>query len=217
MAMIDSVVSTLSLGHDHRFFPSTNPVAHIVGTNSGKAGDEASLDAEIITTTGRGIETTYVYIDGGTSNPFANWLIWAAKASDAELPKVHSLSVGAPEGAVGDVIIQRMNTEMAALGVRGVSIVFASGDSGYQPEQKFGAASPYVTSVGGVYNGEMRQSGLQADSLTTGGFAASKHNTAQPWQAAAIASYTKIGGAKKGGGVRGGGLSKWRRGVEGGR
>jgi len=72
-----------------------------------------------------------------------------------------------------------------------VSIVFASGDSGYQPEQKFGAASPYVTSVGGVYNGEMRQSGLQADSLTTGGFAASKHNTAQPWQAAAIASYTK--------------------------
>jgi subtilase family serine protease len=33
---------------------------------------------------------------------------------------------------VGDAIISRMNTEMAALGLRGVSVVFASGDSGYQ-------------------------------------------------------------------------------------
>ena len=47
--------------------------------------------------------------------------------------QVHSLSVGAPEGAVGDAIIGRMNTEMAALTARGVTIVFASGDSGYQP------------------------------------------------------------------------------------
>jgi hypothetical protein len=123
-----------------------------------------------------------------------------------------------------------MNTEMAALGLRGVSVVFASGDSGYQVgradhqgaasasaaaavwcaffraakraeasadavhhtvhttrlvvgarcpdmpqparsmarrggaqvQQKFGAASPFVTAVGGVYNGELRDSALQA-------------------------------------------------------
>ena len=70
------------------------------------------------------------------------------------LPQVHSLSLGAPEDEVGDDIIKRMNTEMAALGVRGVSVVFASGDSGYGKYQKYGAASPYVTSVGGIYNGK---------------------------------------------------------------
>ena len=52
-------------------------------------------------------------------------------------------------------------------GVRGVSIVFASGDSGYQPVQKFGAASPYVTAVGGVYNGELRDEELQASPTYT--------------------------------------------------
>ena len=78
--------------------------------------------------------------------------MWAAAASDAELPKVHSLSLGAAENEVGDDLIGRMNTEMAALGehtythtqahssahtqhtyahagARGVSVVFASGDS----------------------------------------------------------------------------------------
>merc|ERR1712232_1192487 len=50
-------------------------------------------------------------------------------------------------------------------------------------------ASPYVTSVGGIFNGEMRDSFLQADSLTTGGFAASKVNKAGKWQSEAIASY----------------------------
>ena len=73
------------------------------------------------------------------------------------LPQVHSLSLGAPEDEVGDDIIKRMNTEMAALGVRGVSVVFASGDSGYGKYQKYGAASPYVTSVGGIYNGRLKR------------------------------------------------------------
>jgi len=170
-------------------------VAHLVGTN-GKVGDEASLDSQYIMATGEGVPTTYVYLDGAAENPFTNWLVWASKEPDATLPKVHSLSVGAPEGAVGDGIIKRMNTEMAALGVRGVSIVFASGDSGYQPQQKYGAASPFVTSVGGIYNGEMRDSALQADSLSTGGFASSSLNKAGTWQKAAIASYMKTTGTR---------------------
>merc|ERR1712216_776073 len=140
--------------------------SHIAGDNSGKAGDEASLDGQYITTTGRGVDTTFVYLDGKMDNPFTNWLVWAAKATDENLPKVHSLSLGAPENEVGDDLIDRMNTEMAALGVRGVSVIFASGDSGYQPQQKFGAASPFVTAVGGIYNGEMRQDALQVDELS---------------------------------------------------
>ena len=81
------------------------------------------------------------------------------------LPKVHSLSLGAPENEVGEDIIKRMNTEMAALGVRGVSVIFASGDSGYQPYQKYGAASPYVTSVGGIYNGTSKRYVIETEDV----------------------------------------------------
>ena len=172
------------------------PVAHVVGQNTGSAGHEASLDAQWLIGTGAGVETTYVYLDGKADNPFTDWLVWAAGAPDATLPKVHSLSVGAPEDAVGDAIIARMNTEMAALGARGVSVVFASGDSGWQPQMKFGAASPYVTAVGGIYNGEMRSGALQGDSLSTGGFAASARNKAAAWQKGAIASYMATHGRR---------------------
>eukprot|EP00933_Yihiella_yeosuensis_P082529 TRINITY_DN96440_c0_g1_i1.p1 TRINITY_DN96440_c0_g1~~TRINITY_DN96440_c0_g1_i1.p1 ORF type:complete len:506 (+),score=139.43 TRINITY_DN96440_c0_g1_i1:67-1584(+) len=160
-----------------------------IGQNDGEAGDECSLDLEYIMTTGRGVPTTWVYLDGSAANPFANWLVWSAKTPDKHMPKVHSLSVGAGESDVGDVIIKRMNTEMAALTARGVTIVFASGDSGYGAEMKYGAASPYVLSVGGVFNGDIGEQKLQADSITTGGFAASKLNKAGKWQAAAINHY----------------------------
>ena len=167
-----------------------------VGPNDGKAGDEASLDVQYIMATGQGVETTYVYLDGNAANPFTNWLVWAGNATDAELPKVHSLSVGAPENAVGAQIMDRMNTEMAALGARGVTIVFASGDNGYQKEMNYGAASPYVLSVGGIYNGELRNSVLQVDSLSSGGFAASPLNKAQPWQNASIYSFLSTHGLR---------------------
>lgn len=171
-------------------------VIHTVAGNPGTAGDEASLDLEYIMATGSLIPTTYVYLDGKMENPFSNWLVWAANASDAELPKVHSLSLGAGEDQVGEDLMKRMNVEMAALGARGVTILFASGDSGYQPEQKFGAASPYVTAVGGVFNGLMRCDDLQADEISTGGFAASPQNKAGSWQAAAIAAYMKTSGQR---------------------
>ena len=56
----------------------------------------------------------------------------------------------------------RMNSELAALGARGVSVIFASGDSGYVVEQKYPSSSPYVTSTGGVFNGELGDDVLQA-------------------------------------------------------
>ena len=171
-------------------------VADIVGKNTGPAGLEASLDGEYIITTGQGAETTFVWLDNSMSNPFDNWLIWAANTTDEKLPKVHSLSLGASEEAVGDALMKRMNTEMAALGARGVSIVFASGDSQYEVQQKYGAASPFVTSVGGIWNGEMRDDELQADSITTGGFAASPVNKAGDWQKAAIASFLATKGER---------------------
>ena len=57
------------------------------------------------------------------------------------------------------------------------------------PAQKYPSSSPYVTSVGGVYNGNLGSEKLQVDSISTGGFSSLGANAAQPWQAAAVHNY----------------------------
>jgi len=106
-------------------------------------------------------------------------LTWSSNTTD--IPFVHSLSVGGDESEFardngGDIAITRMNNEMAALGVRGVSILFASGDSGYGAVLKYGASSPFVTAVGGVFNGDLGDDVLQADYISTGGVSSMKPN-----------------------------------------
>ena len=137
-------------------------------------GIEGSTDVEYITTTGNMVPTYWVYLNATDPNPFTTWLTWSANVSDAELPLVHSLSVGVPENAfetLGASAIPRMNNEMAALGVRGASIFFASGDSGYPGQyQSYPASSPYVTAVGGVWNGDLGMSPLSVDPISSGGF-----------------------------------------------
>ena len=163
-----------------------------VGTNTGEAGDEASLDVQYISATGQGVPLTWVYINGHTANPFTNWIVWASNTSS--IPWVHSLSVGEPEDEFqsdngGAQAVIRMNSEMMALGARGISIIFASGDSGYQPAQKYGSSSSYVTSVGGVFNGDLGDEPLQVDYQTTGGFSSLNANPIQPWQEDAVKSW----------------------------
>jgi len=63
----------------------------------------------------------------------------------------------AVENEAGEGLASRMNEEIQAFGTRGIGVLFASGDSGYQPHQKYGSSSPFVTSVGGVYMGDIRR------------------------------------------------------------
>ena len=58
----------------------------------------------------------------------------------------------------------------------------------YVPEQKFGAASPYVTAVGGVYMGEIFEEPLQVDPISTGGFSSLSENAIQDYQKDAVTS-----------------------------
>ena len=82
----------------------------------------------------------------------------------------------------------------SALGARGVSLLFASGDSGYTSDQKYPASSPYVTSVGGVTLGAIFQlDHISVDGETTGGFSSLDAN-AMPsgkanYQAEAVRHY----------------------------
>jgi tripeptidyl-peptidase-1 len=164
-------------------------IAKDIGLNVG-AGDEAALDTQYIIAAGQKVPTWWVWLDGHARNPFDNWLVWAS--NNTGIPFVHSLSVGVPENEFetdNPGGIERMNQEMMALGARGISIIFASGDSGYQINQKYGSSSPYVTSVGGVWNGDLGMDPLEVDPLTTGGFSAMPGNPTQPWQTDAIASF----------------------------
>jgi tripeptidyl-peptidase-1 len=172
-----------------------------VGDNSGSAGDEASLDVQYISATGQGIPLTKVFINGHSADPFSDWMTWVSNTT--AVPYVHSLSVGEPEGEYasdngGVKIIMRMNSELAALGARGVSVIFASGDSGYVVEQKYPSSSPYVTSTGGVFNGELGDDVLQVDDIATGGFSSLDVNLIQPWQIKAVAAWEQTKGARPG-------------------
>lgn len=168
-------------------------VVKTIGVNTGVAGDEATLDIQFIITTGQLVPTWWVYIDGHVANPFDSWLTWASNTT--QIPYVHSLSVGEPEADIardngGEVFIARMNNEMMALGARGVSLVFASGDSGFTEIQKYPASSPYVTSVGGVTWGAVfKGPRIAVDEETTGGFSSMTSNTAQDWQKAAVSNF----------------------------
>jgi len=109
------------------------------GTNTQQAQTEASLDVQYIIAAGSLVPTWWVYLDGHAKQPFDNWLVLMSNSS--VIPLVHSLSVGEPEDAFasdngGPQAITRMNNEMMALGARGASILFASGDSGYQKKPK---------------------------------------------------------------------------------
>jgi tripeptidyl-peptidase I len=187
--------------YDLKYCPST---ITNVGKYINEAGDEATLDVQYSTATGQNVPLTWVYINGHSANPFSNWITWASNTSTyndngGSLPFVHSLSVGEPEDEFasdngGEAAVDRMNNEMAAIGTRGVSIIFASGDSGYQVAQKYPSSSPYVTSVGGVFNGELGMDPLQVDDETTGGFSSLSANLIGKWQVDAVNAWTKTKG-----------------------
>eukprot|EP01027_Heterolobosea_sp_BB2_P012661 GEZU01018326.1.p1 GENE.GEZU01018326.1~~GEZU01018326.1.p1 ORF type:complete len:279 (+),score=83.56 GEZU01018326.1:1047-1883(+) len=81
---------------------------------------------------------------------------WVTELSDTEgIPWVHSVSYGSQgESSVSDDYKTRMDAEFMKLGARGVSIIFASGDSGCgciscsKFHAAYPATSPHVTSVG---------------------------------------------------------------------
>src|SRR5690242_17817970 len=75
-----------------------------------------------------------------------------------EAPFVHSISYADDEESLTTDYMQRVNTEFMKAGVRGISLLFSSGDNGvfgggsfdwshFYPG--FPPSSPYVTAVGG--------------------------------------------------------------------
>lgn len=150
---------------DYVDFAPFRPVDKIVGVNVGaKPGVEASLDIQYIMGVAPNI-TTWFYVM--TNFNFWNDLItWSYKlGNESTIPWVHSISYGSQGNYPPDGYQDRLDVEFQKLGVRGVSIIFASGDGGAgcgkgaeDPKfskdcdctffPSFPATCPHITSVG---------------------------------------------------------------------
>lgn len=173
----------------------------------GLPGTESMLDIETITGVAGNVSSEFWGFAGRSSDnpnnePFLKWLQQVGSTSDAEVPKIFSTSYGENEGSWSMAAAQRLNVEFQKAGARGISLLFASGDSGpnCNAQGKFvpqgPASSPWVTAVGGTGPGKTwPEPGAQAETaagLSSGGF--SNYWPMPEWQKDAVAKYLKQDG-----------------------
>jgi len=173
------------------------------GPNNWGAGLESSLDIEYIMSTGEHVPTLFWSNADPPKNadPFLKW-ITTLNARSAP-PLVVSVSYGEDEKGLSVSYLQRCELEFQKAGVRGVSILFASGDSGvggsdfgcskFVPD--FPASSPSITSVGGTEMSGVIENGKEiCNGLSGGGFS---NVYPQPsYQQSAVQGYIKSMGSK---------------------
>uniref|UniRef100_A0A672RCX6 Tripeptidyl-peptidase 1 n=1 Tax=Sinocyclocheilus grahami TaxID=75366 RepID=A0A672RCX6_SINGR len=182
-------------------FTHMSAVERVVGTQGGgKAGIEASLDVEYIMSSGANI-STWVFTNPGrheSQEPFLQWMVLLSNMS--AVPWVHTISYGDDEDSLSDAYMNRINTEFMKGGLRGISMLFASGDSGagcrhltkerntFRPS--FPASSPYVTTVGGTsFKNSFKLTYEVTDYISGGGFS---NVFAMPdYQVGAVQAYLK--------------------------
>ncbi|KZV80791.1 subtilisin-like protein [Exidia glandulosa HHB12029] len=142
---------------------------------SGSAGVEANLDLQYTIGLATGVPTTFITVGNQGRNGFLD-TITQLLASDSP-PQVLTTSYGQSEDDVAPQDAEAMCNAYMQLGARGVSILFASGDSGvgdsndeckrdgkFQPT--FPAGCPFLTAVGST-DGIAPERGA---SFSSGGF-----------------------------------------------
>jgi len=170
-------------------------VAVNVGDNKESAGVESELDVEFIKGVAPEIPLTVVY------NAGYSLLDWASQITNLEnSPLVHSVSYGNDEVQQSSTqYMYTSNTAFMKAGVRGLSILFASGDQGvcgrsgcglfthsvFHPD--FPAASPYITAVGGT---DFAGTGIGDETAWKSGGGGFSNTFGQPdYQKEAVAAY----------------------------
>ncbi|KAK3386632.1 peptidase S8/S53 domain-containing protein [Podospora didyma] len=136
----------------------------------------------------------------GSNEPYLEWLTYMLAQPDSALPQTVSTSYGEEEQSIPREYALKTCNMFMQLGARGVSVIFASGDSGpgnscvrntnnatfFEPT--FPAGCPWVTSVGATVGTNPER----AVSFSSGGF--SLFHAQPKWQTTAVAPYlAKIG------------------------
>ena len=159
-----------------RGFTHLADVSKVVGPDTGRSGIEASLDVQYIMSLGANITTWFWSTDGRheTQEPFLEWIV--AVGNTSNVPFVFSVSYGDNEDSLSTDYMNRINVEFMKAGVRGITILFASGDNGAGCKKKkfrpnFPCSSPYVTAVGGTaFNNPFGIGGEYGYEISGGGF-----------------------------------------------
>eukprot|EP01102_Stenamoeba_stenopodia_P022622 TRINITY_DN950_c0_g2_i1.p1 TRINITY_DN950_c0_g2~~TRINITY_DN950_c0_g2_i1.p1 ORF type:complete len:586 (+),score=157.86 TRINITY_DN950_c0_g2_i1:55-1758(+) len=133
----------------------------VIGPDNGQPGIEASLDIEYIMSIGAKIPTQFWsnQFNNPNEDPFLDWMYLLNNATNP--PLVNSISYGDNEEDVSRAYAHACNAQFQKAALRGLSILFAAGDSGvggasfgckkFVPD--FPAVSPYITVVGGTQLG----------------------------------------------------------------
>ena len=158
-------------------------------------GIEALLDTQYISSVGELVPLQVWYNEGLFANAMLDFVTSIQSASNP--PNLFSVSYGQPETNWGTSSVERLNTEYAKITSIGVTIFFASGDSGagggcgydeaFMPE--YPASCPYVTSVGGVEGGDANSDPIGETVWVDGGGGFSNIAGTQSWQSDAVTSY----------------------------
>lgn len=158
------------------------------------AGIEADLDTQYTVGVATNVPVTFISVGENTQDGDLSGfldIINALLAEDAP-PQVLTTSFGANEGDISPALAQTLCTAYAALGARGTSIFFASGDGGVAGAQQsdscttfvptFPSGCPFITTVGATENIPET-----AADFSSGGF--SNVFPAADFQADAVAAY----------------------------
>jgi tripeptidyl-peptidase-1 len=183
------------------------PVAQVVGQNDpSKPGIEASLDIEYIMGVAPNITTWFYSL--ANFNFYNDLLTWTGEIdNETNPPFIHSVSYGSQGDYPTDDYRSRLNQEFMKLGTRGLSIIFASGDSGAGCEgnresdaecdctffPSFPATCPYVTCIGATkfLTGNTGPEGAVSAFKSGGGF--SQFFPTGSWQMADVQAYLSSG------------------------
>merc|ERR1712048_391224 len=168
---------------------------------TGSPGTESMLDIESITGVAGNVESEFWGFAGRSpdnkqNEPFMKWLAQVSQTSDDDVPKIFSTSYGEDESSWSLAAAARLNTEFMKAGTRGITLLYASGDSGATCKSgKFApnmpASSPYVTAVGGTEpaSGFPKPGSESAIGLSSGGF--SNYFATPAWQKEFVQDYLK--------------------------
>jgi len=160
----------------------------VLGPNDpSNPGDEASLDIEYITGTAPLIPTWFISTDGMHEGQ-ERFVVWAQTLNSvSNIPYVHSVSYGDDENSIELPYALRLEVEFKKLALRGVTILFSSGDNGVGctqhcvNEPNWPAESGMVTAIGGF------TASLEGDSISSGGF--SNFFETPDWQKSTVAAF----------------------------
>lgn len=176
-----------------------------IGPDGSNSGIEAALDIEYITAMGAGVATQFWSFKGSApgnpeNEPFLDWITLVGNTSDSDVPKIFSTSYGECEGTVGTAYLMRIEAEFQKTAARGISLLFASGDSGVGSDSgickggrfcgQWPAGSPWVTGVGGSEGGSSTVPEV-AWGGSSGGFSDRFPRSLATYQEEAVSNYLK--------------------------